>query len=133
MEETLKIGKDRLLTVPTPALDQAPVVFSTDAALEIYWWFIDRMNAGSKVQGWSDWEIGKPVAEMAGEPFGIGPDSFRTVPLAAKVKAPQKWTVRRAENAGCRDRVVSAAGFTRKYPMRWIPTTTAGKRWRSAS
>ena len=35
---------------------------------------------------------GVKVAEMAGEPFGIGPDSFRTVPLAAKVKAPQKWT-----------------------------------------
>ena len=35
---------------------------------------------------------GVKVAEMAGEPFSIGPNSSRTVPLAAKVKAPEKWT-----------------------------------------
>ena len=32
------------------------------------------------------------VAEMAGEPFRIGPGSSRTIPLAAKVKAPEKWS-----------------------------------------
>ena len=35
---------------------------------------------------------GVPVAEMGADPFSIGPDSHRTVHLAAKVKAPEKWT-----------------------------------------
>jgi beta-galactosidase len=35
---------------------------------------------------------GVKVAEMTGEPFGIGSGSSRTVPLAAKVKAPEKWS-----------------------------------------
>ena len=35
---------------------------------------------------------GVKVAEMAGEPFRIGPGSSRTIPLAAKVKAPEKWS-----------------------------------------
>ena len=35
---------------------------------------------------------GVRVAEMAADPFGIGPDSFRTVHLAAEVKSPEKWT-----------------------------------------
>ena len=35
---------------------------------------------------------GVKVAEMAGDPVGIGPGSFKRVPLAAKVKTPEKWT-----------------------------------------
>ncbi len=35
---------------------------------------------------------GVPVAGMGADPFSIGPDSHRTVHLAAKVKAPEKWT-----------------------------------------
>ncbi|MBR5064166.1 MAG: DUF4981 domain-containing protein [Bacteroidales bacterium] len=35
---------------------------------------------------------GVKVAEMAGEPFRIGPGSSRTIPLTAKVKAPEKWS-----------------------------------------
>ena len=35
---------------------------------------------------------GVKVVEMAGDPVGIGPGSFKRVPLAAKVKAPEKWT-----------------------------------------
>ena len=35
---------------------------------------------------------GVKVAEMTGRPFDIGPESIRTVPLSARVKAPEKWT-----------------------------------------
>ena len=35
---------------------------------------------------------GVAVAEMGADSFSVGPDSHRTVRMAAKVKAPQKWT-----------------------------------------
>ena len=35
---------------------------------------------------------GVKVAEMAGESFRIGPGSSQAIPLAAKVKAPEKWS-----------------------------------------
>ncbi len=63
--ETLRYGKDKLVARNTPSLGKADVVFSTDAAREIYEWFAARMNAALKVRGLSDWEAGKPVAEGA--------------------------------------------------------------------
>ena len=65
ISETLRYGKDKLIAGSTPNLGKADVVFSTDAALEIYDWFTMRMNAAFKVRGLSDWEAGKPVAEGA--------------------------------------------------------------------
>ena len=65
ISETLRYGKDKLIAKDTPNLGKADVVFSTDAALEIYDWFTMRMNAAFKVRGLSDWEAGKPVAEDA--------------------------------------------------------------------
>jgi len=61
--ELLQFGKDRLRTSPTPALGKAPVVFSTDAALEIYHYFLDNLNAAYVVRKMSSFEIGKPIAE----------------------------------------------------------------------
>ena len=61
--EAMRFGRDRLAAMPTPSLGRVPVVFSTDAALEIYGWFAARMNAAFKVYGYSDWEAGKPVAD----------------------------------------------------------------------
>ena len=63
--ETLRYGKDKLVAKDTPNLGKADVVFSTDAALEIYSWFAMRMNAAFKVRGLSNWEADKPVAEGA--------------------------------------------------------------------
>ena len=63
LSETLSYGRDRLNTVPTPALGQADVVFSTDAAREIYNWFISRMSAALVVRGVSDWKIGQDVQD----------------------------------------------------------------------
>ncbi|MBO4886512.1 MAG: TldD/PmbA family protein [Clostridia bacterium] len=65
ISETMRFGKDKLLARNTPNLGKADVVFSTDAALEIYDWFALRMNAAFKVRGLSDWEAGKPVVEGA--------------------------------------------------------------------
>ena len=72
LTEVLSFGHARLQAVPTPALQKADVLFSTDAAREIYGWYIDRMNAAYKHMKYSDWEIGRPVAENAeGDPVTL--------------------------------------------------------------
>ena len=62
LAEALAYGRDRLVTVPTPALDKADVVFSTDPAKELYWYFIDRLNTAMVYRGMSDWKTGDTVA-----------------------------------------------------------------------
>ena len=66
LTEVLSFGRARLQAAPTPALEKADVVFSTDAAREIYLWYADRMNAAYKFMKYSDWETGEPVAESEG-------------------------------------------------------------------
>ena len=66
VEETMRFGRDKLRAGKTPALGKCDVVFSTDDALQLYDYFIDRMNAGMVYQGISDCEIGKAVAEDKG-------------------------------------------------------------------
>ena len=63
IEELLQIGKDRLITVPTPPLEKIPAVFSTDDALEIYKYFLENLDAAYLVRGMSSFEIGKQIAE----------------------------------------------------------------------
>ena len=62
LAETLAYGRDRLATSPTPALGKFDVVFSTDPAKELYWYFIDRLNTSSVYRGISDWKPGDTVA-----------------------------------------------------------------------
>ncbi|MBR3494283.1 MAG: TldD/PmbA family protein [Clostridia bacterium] len=62
LSETLRYGRDKLVAVPTPAIGKTAVVFSTDAAREIYEWFIARMSAGMRYRRISDWTEGKPIA-----------------------------------------------------------------------
>ena len=64
--ETLRFGRDKLRAEKTPALGRCDVVFSTDDALQLYGYYIDRMSAGMIYQGISDCEIGKRVAEDKG-------------------------------------------------------------------
>ena len=59
--KAMRYGRDKLTAEKTPALGKADVVLSTDAAIEVYYWFIDRMNAAYKVRGWSDWTLGTPI------------------------------------------------------------------------
>ena len=63
LSELLRFGRDRLRAVPTPSVGQIDVVFSTDAAREIYDWFIYRLSAATIVRGISDWKPGTAVAE----------------------------------------------------------------------
>ncbi len=65
ISETLQYGRDKLLAVKTPSLGKCDVVFSTDAAGQIFNYFGARMSAAMKYQQVSDWEIGGPVCEDA--------------------------------------------------------------------
>ena len=72
VEETLRFGRDKLRAEKTPALGKCDVVFSTDDALQIYDYFVDRMAAAMVYQKISDCEIGKPVCENAcGDPLTV--------------------------------------------------------------
>ena len=66
VESTLRIGRDKLRAVKTPALGKCDVVFSTADAIQIYDYFIDRMDAGMVFQGISDWKCGERVAPDEG-------------------------------------------------------------------
>ena len=63
--DAMRFSRDRLLAVPTPALGATRVLFSTDAACEIYQWFIQRMSAGMVYRRISDWAPGRPVVPGA--------------------------------------------------------------------
>ncbi len=72
LSETLRYGQDKLIAGDTPAVEKTDVVFSTDAAREIYYWFIDRLNASMVVRRMSDWKIGEPIAKsFAGDRITI--------------------------------------------------------------
>lgn len=61
LAEALTYGRDKLITVPTPALEKADVVFSTDPSRELYGYFIDRLNTAMVYRGISDWKVGDTV------------------------------------------------------------------------
>ncbi len=63
LTNTLKFGKDRLVTKPTPNLKKATVLFSTEQAAELFSYYAMRMHASFKYRGYSDFEIGKAIAE----------------------------------------------------------------------
>ena len=64
LSETLRFGRDKLITTDTPALGTADVVLSTDAATEVYDYFIARLSTAAIYRRISDWEIGKPIADQ---------------------------------------------------------------------
>ncbi len=63
VEKALRYGKDRLNAEPTPALNKYDVLFSTDDALEVYWYFADKINTEMIHTRMSDWKPGKSAAE----------------------------------------------------------------------
>ena len=65
ISRAMQYGKDKLRAEKTPSLGTCDVVLSTDAALEVYDYFVARMSCDMKYMGISDWEIGKEVAEGA--------------------------------------------------------------------
>ena len=62
LSETMRYGRDKLTARPTPALGKADVILSTDAAREIYLYFISRLSASAVYQGISNWKTGDQVA-----------------------------------------------------------------------
>ena len=63
IEELLRFGKDRLKAVPTPHLGLSAIVLSTDAAVSVYEYFLDHLDAAYLVRGMSQYEIAKPIAQ----------------------------------------------------------------------
>ena len=62
LAETMRYGRDRLTAGPTPALEKADLILTTDAACAVYEYFIDHLSAGMVYQGVSDWKTGDTVA-----------------------------------------------------------------------
>ncbi|MBQ9272841.1 MAG: TldD/PmbA family protein [Mogibacterium sp.] len=65
-EALMRYGRDRIDAEPTPALGTSAIVLSTDAALEVYGYFRDNLDAAFVVRGMSSFEEGRPVAEYEG-------------------------------------------------------------------
>ena len=86
VEAALLTGHDRLRAEPTPQLKDIPVLFSTDAAVNIYEYFLDRAGAVFKYRQLSPWEPGKPVADdLRGDRISLEalaqlPNSSRNLP-----------------------------------------------------
>ena len=108
LSETLRYGRDRLNTVPTPTLGKADVVFSTDAAREIYDWFISRMSAELVVRGVSDWKIGQDIQE-GGEGDRVTARALRKLPNSSRNAAYD------SEGAPVRDLTLIADGRAEHY------------------
>ena len=65
---SLKYGKDRLNTVPTPAIKKAPLVLSTNDSVKIGEWAAAKMAAALVFRKMSNFEIGKPIcSEVKGD------------------------------------------------------------------
>ncbi len=62
LEKTMRYGRDRLVTVPTPALNRADVVFSSSAALSIWRYFLDNLDTAYVYRRMSDWKIGEEIS-----------------------------------------------------------------------
>ncbi len=75
--ELMKFGKDRLTASPTPPLEKAPVIFSTQDAVEIYKWFAFRVSASYKYMKLTDWETGTdPSPESTGDRVSLTARAF---------------------------------------------------------
>ena len=83
IEEVLKYGKDKLVAKPTPKLGKAAVLFPTSDAVSIYSYFAQRCDAGFIYNKYSNWEIGKEIADnVKGDKITI--KGLRTLPNSSK-------------------------------------------------
>ena len=108
IEDLLRFGKDRLITVPTPNLRKAAIVLSTDAALSVYAYFLDNLDAAYQVRGVSSFRIGEPITEeRSGDSVTIR--ALRYLPGSPCNFA---WD---AEGAPIRDCVLMEEGVPRRF------------------
>ena len=87
LTEALTYGRDKLIASPTPALEKADVIFSTDPARELYCYFLARLDAGMVYRGMSDCKLGDTVA-----PDSLTLRAVRTLPNSS-------WNTRYDEEA----------------------------------
>ncbi len=105
---TMRYGKDRLRTVPTPALGKADVLFSGRDAKRLYEYFVERLAAQMIYMKMSDWELGKPIAE---DLSGDRP----TVTLVRELENSSKNRAFDPQGAPIRDTVLLRAGVPENY------------------
>ena len=61
INDLLRFGKDRLIATETPKLKDIPIIFSTNDALEIYRYFLSKMNAAQVFRGLSNFKIDEEI------------------------------------------------------------------------
>ncbi len=59
--ETMHYGKDKLVAQKTPNLGKGTVLFSTQAATQIYRWFVNHLGAAAVYRGISQWKLNEEV------------------------------------------------------------------------
>ena len=104
LTEALTCGRDKLTAAPTPALEKADVVFSTDPARELYAYFVSRLNAAMVYRGMSDCKIGDRIA-----PENLTVRAVRSLPNSSR-NAPYD-----AEGAPVRDLTLIEHGNAVSY------------------
>ena len=105
---TMRYGRDRLHTAPTPALGKADVLFTTADAVSIYEYFAHRLNPQMVYRKMSDWEIGKPIAEdVRGDSLTL--TALRSLPNSASNRRYD------AEGAPIADTVMLRAGVPEHF------------------
>lgn len=63
IEKTMQYGKDRLFAKDTPISKKIPVVFSTDAAVKIYRYFVRNLDTANIVRNMIDWRVGSMISD----------------------------------------------------------------------
>ena len=65
VQMTLSLGRDRLVAGPTPDVNGIPVLFSTDVAIQIYYYFLGNLDAAYVFRKMSSFELGSDIAPEA--------------------------------------------------------------------
>ncbi len=105
---TMRFGKDRLRAEPTPDLGRADVLFSSADAVELYRYFVEKLDAQMVARKMSDWTPGRPIAdEFRGDALTV--ETLRELPNSARNLRYD------GEGAPIRDTVLLRAGVPERY------------------
>ena len=108
IEELMRFGRDRLIAKPTPAIGSYPVVFSTDAALSIYSYFLANLEVSMVLRRMSSFELGKPVT------VNTDGDKVTLKALRELPNSPSNFSCD-PEGAPIRDAVLIDSGVPQQY------------------
>ena len=108
LAKTMRYGQDRLHTAATPKLGRADVLFSSSAAVDIYRYFVTRLDTAMVARRLSDWELGKSVADhFDGDKLTV--ETRRTLPNSSRNRLYD------SEGAPIRDLVLLREGVAEHY------------------